>query len=187
VSIDRWRASDYRPFTVVELAADEIRQLISTLPPSLRAEAPEESSESPSWTHTMRHYLLISGTHKILVVYRAFLSRSGSTRSRERDGERAKAHLACTEAADFILQELENGSSRKENSQALWTLPYHCLAAAVVLALDMFASAGRPEADVRRRSVLRAKVALERLAPTSRIARRGLQVCSSIVRAHLRS
>jgi hypothetical protein len=118
----------------------------------------------------MRHYIQISATHKILVVYRAFLARGGTPR------ERAKAHAACVEAAETIIAEVDRGSRQKEVIQSLWTVPYHGVAAAVVLAMDMIALQGRPEAEKRREGVMRARTALERLAPTSRIARRGLQV-----------
>jgi hypothetical protein len=118
----------------------------------------------------MRHYVQISATHKILVIYRAFLAKGGTAR------ERALAHAACVDAAETIIAELERGSRQREMIQALWTIPYHALAAAVVLAMDMIALAGKKEADERRGSVMKARTALERLAPTSRIARRGLQV-----------
>jgi hypothetical protein len=124
----------------------------------------------------MRHYIQISATHKILVVYRAFLARGGTPR------ERAKAHAACVEAAETIVAEVDRGSRQKEVIQSLWTVPYHAVAAAVVLAMDMIALQGRPEAEKRRDGVMRARTALERLAPTSRIARRGLQVSKDDLR-----
>lgn len=126
----------------------------------------------PPYTQAMRHYLHISANHKVIVAYRAFLARGGSPR------ERSIAHQACVSASETILAELERGSLEQDQIQiqSLWTIPYHSLAAAVVLALDMILLSGKPEANARRDSVMRAKVALERLAPTSRIARRGLQV-----------
>jgi hypothetical protein len=124
----------------------------------------------------MRHYIQISARHKLLVVNRAYLAHDGPP------GARRKAHEACVQNAKAILQELDRGQeSGSTPMQSLWTIPYHSVAAAVVLALDMIklASDGKTSSLLlldRQSEIHRATQALERLAPTSRIARRGLQV-----------
>jgi len=80
----------------------------------------------------MRHYIQISARHKLLVVNRAYLAQGGPADAR------AEAHGACVQNAKAILQELERGQQRGEvPMQSLWTIPYHSVAAVVVLALDM--------------------------------------------------
>jgi hypothetical protein len=108
----------------------------------------------------MRHYIQISARHKLLVINRAYLAHAGPKEAR------ARAHDACVQNAPM---------------QSLWTIPYHSVAAAVVLALDMIklGSDGSGSSLVlreRKHEIHRATQALQRLAPTSRIARRGLQV-----------
>jgi len=123
----------------------------------------------------MRHYIQISARHKLLVVNRAYLAQGGPADAR------AEAHGACVQNAKAILQELERGQQRGEvPMQSLWTIPYHSVAAVVVLALDMI-KLGRNNVNPRllrdrQSEIHRANLALQRLAPTSRIARRGLQV-----------
>lgn len=132
----------------------------------------------------MRHYLFISATHKIIIVHRAALSRGG-----DKD-QRLSAETACTAAAEAIVEELDRGGREKIAMQSLWTIPYHGLAAAVVLALDMMPTKVPGLAEKRRNGVEKARLALERLSPTSRIARRGLQVrsCSVLLtQGHRRS
>jgi hypothetical protein len=125
----------------------------------------------------MRHYIQISARHKILVINRAFLAYHGPPEAR------ARAHRACVQNAKAILQELDRGQQPGiSHMQSLWTIPYHSVAAAVVLALDVIRPsdgerAGSTHMNDRRSDINRAFQALERLAPTSRIARRGLQVC----------
>lgn len=126
----------------------------------------------------MRHYIQISARHKLLVINRAYLASGGPMESR------ARIHSACVENAKAILQELDRG--QKQDSapmQSLWTIPYHSVAAVVVLALDMM-KIGRDNAASqvlrdRQAEIHKATQALQLLAPTSRIARRGLQVCQT--------
>lgn len=127
----------------------------------------------------MRHYIQISARHKLLVINRAYLAHGGS-----QDAE-ARAHEACVHNAKAILEELDRGQQQGDAPmQSLWTIPYHSVAAAVVLALDMIkiGSSGTTSSELlsdRKVEIHRATQALQRLAPTSRIARRGLQVRSS--------
>lgn len=128
------------------------------------------------YVQDMRHYLQISARHKLLVIHRAFLARGASLNESE------WARAACLDNAHAILHELHRGQQAKfPPSQTLWTIPYHAVAAAVVLALDLMqngygADAEQPDARHRREEIFRATKVLETLAPTSRIARRGLQV-----------
>lgn len=198
------RIETQEPFQSAEEVVDRIQRLIKSLPISLQAgftPLPSEQEDTlPVWTKALRHYLQISGTHKVLVVYRAFLSRSTpyavllpdnklvevndsdpNTDRQEGLQQRQTAHRACIKSAEIIVDELERGSMEPGIIQALWTIPYHALAAAVVLALDMITLRGRGEqAKKRFEDVQRATRGLERLAPTSRIARRGLRVSTTL-------
>lgn len=161
---------------MAEAAAARVRSLVATIPAPATPSPHMGSSPSdsnPPWTALMRHYMSISANHKILLIYRTFISRGGPQR------ECVKAHQACIAAAEAIIAELEQGS---HNAQAIWTIPYHGLAAAVVLGLDLMSHVGGPEAPARQAAVERARACLERLAPTSRIARRGLQVLGDLMR-----
>ncbi|WRT67564.1 uncharacterized protein IL334_004536 [Kwoniella shivajii] len=151
--------------SLVNESAGHILRLISQLP--------KLSSSTPSWTSNMLHYLVISASHKILVIYRAFLARGGSA------SERAIAQKECIKAAQSIIGEMDTRSG----SQALWTIPYHTLAAGVVLALDLIENKGNHEiVNKRKGEVEKARRALQRLAPTSRVARRGLQVLEDLIK-----
>jgi hypothetical protein len=118
----------------------------------------------------------ISAQHKLLVINRAYLARDGPKEAR------TKIHGACVQNAKAILRELDRGQQQGgAPMQSLWTIPYHSVAAAVVLALDLMRLASNRATSPtlireRRDEIHRATEALQRLAPTSRIARRGLQV-----------
>jgi hypothetical protein len=118
----------------------------------------------------MRHYLFISAAHKIIIVHRAALGTGGDAH------ERIAAERACITAAEAIVTELDRGGKDEISMQSLWTIPYHGLAAAVVLALSITRTKDTKTVGERRQGVDKARLALERLSPTSRIARRGLQV-----------
>ncbi|WVQ96882.1 hypothetical protein IAU59_003989 [Kwoniella sp. CBS 9459] len=141
---------------------------------SLIAHLPHASAGTPRWTADMHHYLYISASHKLLVIYRAFLARGGSATERE------AAEMGCLKAAEAIIEEI----STRAGSQALWTIPYHTLAAGVVLALGVIQAKGKkdPSVQSRRELVDKARNALRRLSPTSRIARRGLQVLDDLMK-----
>lgn len=144
----------------------------------------------PSFTTVLQHYLFISVQHKILVMHRAFLSRDVSAE------ERALSHRASIETALGVLHELERGLGLNADGDdrpqldlqsrvhggALWTIPYHSVAAATILALDMFqpASSGSQRAS-RRQEVKRALEALSRLTLKSAIARRGCQLLADLL------
>lgn len=109
--------------------------------------------------------------------------------------ERRKANAACTAAAHDIVNELERGGREEGVLQSLWTIPYHGLAAGVVLGLDLIAllarqaggrrNNGEERDDLisqRRSGVRMARDGLARLAATSRIARRGLQVLADLMK-----
>lgn len=118
----------------------------------------------------MRHYLSISANHKSIIIFRAALARGGTS------NERLYAQKACISAAEAIVDEIERGGGHGDGLQSIWTIPYHGLAAAVVLALDMCKVGDEEVYERRKAGVEKARMGLERLSPTSRIARRGLQV-----------
>lgn len=144
----------------------------------------------PSFTTVLQHYLFISVQHKILVMHRAFLSRDVLAK------ERALSHSASIETARGVLHELERGLGlnaegddrpqldlqSRVHGGALWTIPYHSVAAVTILALDMFepASDGEQRA-LRRKEVKRALEALGRFTRKSAIARRGCQLLSDLL------
>ncbi|OWZ62946.1 hypothetical protein AYX15_04982 [Cryptococcus neoformans] len=163
---------------LASMAANELTELISQLP------APSPSQ--PSWAKDMRHYLRISSYHKIIIIYRACLSRhnAGSL------SERRAMQRQCVLAAEAIIDELHHSSHSDPPSEEqaelslLWTLPYHVLASCVVLSLDMIERHGEnPEIERQRLTyVKKGQLALERLAGTSRIARRGLMVIEHLMK-----
>ncbi|WVF69384.1 hypothetical protein IAT40_004160 [Kwoniella sp. CBS 6097] len=159
-------ASSQHAWQVIMESTSRIRQLIARLQ-SL-------SSSTPRWTSDMRHYVYVSALHKLVVIYRAFLARGGSRTERE------AAEKGCLEAAESIIEEVHT----RAGSQALWTIPYHTLAAGVVLALDLISFKGKrdPSVDQKRALVDKARHALRRLSPTSRIARRGMQVLDDLMK-----
>ncbi|SNX85319.1 uncharacterized protein MEPE_04028 [Melanopsichium pennsylvanicum] len=144
----------------------------------------------PSFTTVLQHYLFISVQHKILVMHRAFLSRDVSAE------ERALSHAASIETARGVLHELERGLGLNTDGDdrpqldlqsrvhggALWTIPYHSVAAVTILALDMFqpTSSGSQRA-LRRQEVKRALEALGRITKKSAIARRGCQLLTDLL------
>ncbi|OCF41473.1 hypothetical protein I317_04676 [Kwoniella heveanensis CBS 569] len=141
----------------------------------LIAHLPHASPSTPRWTADMHHYLYISASHKLLVIYRAFLARGGSVT------ERQAAETGCLKAAEAIIEEIDT----RAGSQALWTIPYHTLAAGVVLAIEVISAKSKkdPSALKKRRGLVdKARHALRRLSPTSRIARRGLQVLDDLMK-----
>lgn len=167
---------------IIDKAVQDINQLLDSLPDALgssRSLSERHGSGSP-YLAAMRHYIQISARHKILVIYRALLAHGGTI------DERRKAHAACIEVAQKIIEEVEYGqASGSGNMQNLWTIPYHGLAAAIVLALDLIAMrrdgfSDNETIEARKREVGRARQTLDKLAPTSRIARRGLKVSHDV-------
>ena len=160
------------------------------LDPSQSAASKGNRASLPSFTTVLQHYLFISVQHKILVMHRAFLSRDVSAE------ERALSHSASIETARGVLHELERGLGLNADGDdrpqldlqsrvhggALWTIPYHSVAAVTILALDMFepASNGDQRAQ-RRQEVKRALEALGRFTRKSAIARRGCQLLSNLL------
>lgn len=160
------------------------------LDPTRSASTKGKHASLPSFTTVLQHYLFISVQHKILVMHRAFLSRDVSAE------ERALSHSASIETARGVLHELERGLGLNTDGDdrpqldlqsrvhggALWTIPYHSVAAVTILALDMFepASDGEQRA-LRRQEVKRALEALSRFTRKSAIARRGCQLLSDLL------
>ncbi len=160
------------------------------LDPSRSASRRGSQIPLPSFTSVVQHYLFISVQHKILVMHRAFLSRDVSPEERER------SHIASIETARGVLHELERGLGlnadggdrpqldlqSRVHGGALWTIPYHSVAAATILALDMFKSASHAsQRTQRRQEVKRALEALGRFTKKSAIARRGCQLLADLL------
>lgn len=96
----------------------------------------------------------------------------------------------CVLAAEAIIDELHSSSPSGSPSEErielplLWTVPYHVLASCVVRSLDMIERHGEnPEIERQRLIYVRkGQTALERLAETSKIARRGLMVIEHLMK-----
>lgn len=158
----------------VDHAVSRIQDLLGRLPQALRAGSSSDP-DTPRYSSAMRHYIQVSAQHKLLVINRALLAHGVSRH------EQGKAQKACIRHAQAIVEEIGRGQLNADTMQSLWTIPYHGLAAAVVLVLDLIAicrTSGVTSnfARIRRTEVVRARTALCRLSPTSRIARRGLRV-----------
>ncbi|KAN0065910.1 hypothetical protein ACQY0O_001043 [Thecaphora frezii] len=158
-----------------------------------------DRSGLPSYASVIQHYLFISVHHKIIVMHRAFLSRKVSPEDRQ------LSHEACIETARAILHQLERGLGLRpsEGEQpdlrsrahggALWTIPYHAVAAATILALDMlricknssenegFDEDAEEKKRVRRDEVQRAQHALSSFTSKSAIAQRGCQLLAGLL------
>lgn len=160
------------------------------LEPSRSASRPGSRTSLPSFTTVLQHYLFISVQHKILVMHRAFLSRDVSAEERE------LSQSASIETARGVLHELERGLGlntdggdlpqldlqSRVHGGALWTIPYHSVAAATILALDMFKpTSHESHRAVRRQEVKRALEALGRFTKKSAIARRGCQLLADLL------
>lgn len=160
------------------------------LDPRQTASSRRNRASLPSFTTVLQHYLFISVQHKILVMHRAFLSRDVSAE------ERQLSHSASIETARGVLQELERGLGLNTDGDdrpqldlqsrvhggALWTIPYHSVAAATILALDMFQPASHEShRALRRQEVKRALEALGRFTKKSAIARRGCQLLADLL------
>lgn len=160
------------------------------LDPKRSASTRINAASLPSFTTVLQHYLFISVQHKILVMHRAFLSRDVSAEERE------LSQSASIETARRVLHELQRGLGLTPDGEerpqldlqsrvhggALWTIPYHAVAAATILALDMFKPASPPShRALRRQEVKLALEALERLTGKSAIARRGCQLLADLL------
>lgn len=193
--------SSIRSYSLVQQHEERLRfvtkRFTLCLEPKKEGEAPNAGNGLPSFASVLQHYLFISVHHKIIVMHRAFLSRKVS------QAERDLSHAACIETARAVLQELERGlgmNTDQEGSQvdlqsrahggALWTIPYHSVAAATIIALDMFRTRNaQGEADAeeekrlatRREEVKRALHALSTFTKKSAIARRGCQLLSDLL------
>lgn len=167
-----------RTIPLASMAANELTELISQLP------APSPSQ--PSWAKDMRHYLRISSYHKIIIIYRACLSRHNAGSLSERRAMQRQCVLAAEAIIDELHHRSHSGPPSEEQAELplLWTLPYHVLASCVVLSLDMIERHGEnPEIERQRLTyVKKGQLALERLAGTSRIARRGLMVIEHLMK-----
>ncbi|GAA6064445.1 hypothetical protein JCM10212_000144 [Sporobolomyces blumeae] len=149
----------------------QIRKIIEDGPGFLK----EETPSSEAWVKHLRHYYIISVSHKLLICHRVFLGRSF------RDPRYAYSRRAAIEAARSVIQELARGSGLPY--QRLWTFPFHTIAASTTIILDIFqSSSSDPDTPNKRREV---QVALEELRKMSdqgsQIASRGAQLLSTLL------
>ncbi|GEM08031.1 C6 transcription factor [Rhodotorula toruloides] len=103
---------------------------------------------------------------ELLVVHRTFLTVP--------DKCSAYSRQTATEAARSIIQQLAR--SPPDSISSYWTLPYHTVSAATTLMLDIFQSPGYPDVPVKRVEVQHALYELQRGAPSSHIAARGVSL-----------
>ncbi|EPQ31060.1 uncharacterized protein PFL1_01249 [Pseudozyma flocculosa PF-1] len=184
-------------FSLVQHHERRLREVTDKFTTScLRTSRPYYGDESPlpAYATVMQHYLFISVHHKIIVMHRAFLSRRISA------ADRQLSHDASIETARAILQQLERGLGMgpsegdrldlrsSAHGGALWTIPYHAVAAATILALDMLRAcktsceahndegAAEERKRARRDEVKRALHALSSFTAKSAIAQRGCQL-----------
>ncbi|SAM84389.1 uncharacterized protein UBRO_05635 [Ustilago bromivora] len=188
------KARDTPSLSLVRHHEDRLRLVTdrfkACLDPQRSASTRISPTSLPSFTTVLQHYLFISVQHKILVMHRAFLSRDVSAEERE------LSHNASIETARGVLHELQRGLGLTPDGEerpqldlqsrvhggALWTIPYHAVAAATILALDMFKRASpSSHRALRRQEVKRALEALERLTGKSAIARRGCQLLRDLL------
>ncbi|GAA5948642.1 hypothetical protein JCM3765_004953 [Sporobolomyces pararoseus] len=149
----------------------EIRKIIEDGPKFLKVEDPN----SEEWIKHLRHYFVISISHKLLMCHRVFLGRSF------RDPRFSYSRRAAIEAARSVIQEIARGSQTRY--QHLWTLPFHTIAASTTIILDIFqSSSGDPDTPNKRREVGIALDQLRKLSEEgSQIASRGVQLLSTLL------
>ena len=158
-------------------AEDEIRTLIDSLPPYLQVDAsPDADRHLPPWIPLLRHYVHITGHHKILVCHRAFLARFNTSQSPQVVASKA----ACVEAAHEILEELRRGQALP--SQNLWTVIYHVTSASTIILLDLLQNGPQdPQAESKRNEVRFSINFLRRVESFSSVARRGIQILENLL------
>ncbi|GAA5910394.1 uncharacterized protein JCM6883_002992 [Sporobolomyces salmoneus] len=148
----------------------EIRKAIEDGPKFLKVEDPN----SEEWIKHLRHYFVISISHKLLICHRVFLGRSF------RDPRFAYSRKAAIEAARSVIQEIARSDT---HYQPLWTLPFHTIAASTSLILDIFQSSSTdPDIPNKRKEVECALQNLQKLSEEgSKIATRGVQLLSALL------
>ncbi|ORY63814.1 hypothetical protein BCR35DRAFT_308781 [Leucosporidium creatinivorum] len=152
----------------------EIREIMLKAPRYLQPDAEVEGF--PPYVAWMRHYFILSVSHKLLVIHRVFLGRSF------RDPRYGYSRKAAIDAARSMIGQLVKGS--RLPYQHIWTIPYHTIVASTTLILDIFqCSLSDPLDDVanKRREVELAIFELQVLAPNSPIAARGVQLLTTLL------
>ncbi|ORY84693.1 hypothetical protein BCR35DRAFT_324757 [Leucosporidium creatinivorum] len=156
----------------------EVRELMKGVPAYLREGA--DLSHLPAYVEWQRFNWIFQIHHTILVIHRPFLGRAF------KDPRYAYSRTAASDAARAILHQLASGSGREVPH--LWTVPYHAIAAATCLTLDVFQSSSSPsspaqthETSLKRNEIRLAIEALRILSDTSPIAARGVQLLDSLL------
>jgi hypothetical protein len=150
-------------------------QFMRLLPTEQKSYEPDLSAP---YTQSLQAYLEISVRHKMLVMHRAFCGRKPSDQS---DVNRSKA--VCVDMARGVLMHCKAVVTEDDMTmKVMWTTAYHAMAAATVLALDMFALAANASASsVRRMEVEEARTTLRRMSKRSPIAGRGVTLLDSLL------
>ena len=127
----------------------------------------------PAWVHWARSSLTVCFAHKIIIAHRAFLRQSFS------DPTYAKTRFICTAAAKTILNEARR--VRDADGPIIWIDKAYCVAAALVLCLDIFHRYDTdPEFSAHRDLVTQCIEQLQSLG-TGVIATRGASVLAEIL------
>lgn len=127
----------------------------------------------PEWVHWARSSLTICFSHKIIMIHRAYIRRSFT------DPLFSKTRVTCTAAAKTILNEARQ--AREVDGPIIWVDKAYCIAAAVILCLDIFhRSDSDAEFPVHRNLVLHCIEQLQGLGDST-ISERGLRLLSEIL------
>ncbi|UZJ54248.1 hypothetical protein CBS101457_003568 [Exobasidium rhododendri] len=155
-------------------------QLLQLLPVT----QPKSSNPSLKFGLALRRYINISVSHKILTLHRAFCSRQPINAH-----QLHQSQVRCVEMARQILDQVRsiNRSSRPEGQVgAIWTISYQAVAAATVIALNLFQGSSNNTSfqEVTREEVMGAKEILQGLSSRSTIAERGVKMMSELITSY---
>lgn len=153
-------------------------QALRKLIPDVRSPSTQNNQD---YGQSLFQYLNISIRHKILVIHRAFCGRSPF-----RQSDLRKSQEECVHLARSILKYCNplKKASLPGQLDVMWTTAYHAVAAATVLALDMFGQMNSQNVVQRRNEVQEAYTILYSLAERSPIAQRGVTLLTSLMQQY---
>ncbi|KAF7560187.1 hypothetical protein G7046_g3981 [Stylonectria norvegica] len=127
----------------------------------------------PEWVHWARSSLTVCFAHKIIMIHRAYIRRSFT------NTVYSKTRVTCLAAAKTILNEAKK--ARDVNGPIIWIDKAYCVAAAIILCLDIFhRSESDPEYATHRNLVLQCIEQLQDFE-TGVIAVRGVNLLSKLI------
>ena len=127
----------------------------------------------PKWVHWARSSLTICFAHKIIMIHRAYIRQSFTNLVY------SKTRVTCIAAAKTILNEAKQ--ARDVNSPIIWIDKAYCVAAAIILCLDIFyRSETEPEFLTHKDLVLQCIEQLRSLE-SGVVAVRGAELLSEIL------